>query len=152
MRSYDLAPLYRSTVGFDRLFSLMDQVAGFEQSAQSYPPYNIEKTGENAYRISLAVAGFTEAELSIESEANSLVIRGEKANTPQRDGAYLFQGIASRQFERRFQLADYVSVTSARLENGLLHVELVREVPETKKPRVIPISAPASNTVEHLAA
>ncbi len=152
MRSYDLAPLYRSTVGFDRLFSLMDQVAGFEQSAPSYPPYNIEKTGENAYRISLAVAGFTESELSIESEANSLVIRGEKAGSTQRDGAYLFQGIASRQFERRFQLADYVSVTSARLENGLLHVELVREVPEAKKPRVIPIGAAASNTVEHLAA
>jgi len=152
MRSYDLAPLYRSTVGFDRLFSLMDQVAGFEQSTPSYPPYNIEKTGENAYRISLAVAGFTESELSIESEANSLIIRGEKANSTQRDGAYLFQGIASRQFERRFQLADYVSVTSARLENGLLHVELVREVPEAKKPRVIPIGASASQTVEHLAA
>ena len=152
MRSYDLAPLYRSTVGFDRLFSLMDQVAGFEQSTPSYPPYNIEKTGENAYRISLAVAGFTESELSIESEANSLVIRGEKANSTQRDGAYLFQGIASRQFERRFQLADYVSVTSARLENGLLHVELVREVPEAKKPRVIPIGASVSQTVEHLAA
>jgi molecular chaperone IbpA len=152
MRSYDLAPLYRSTVGFDRLFSLMDQVAGFEQSTPSYPPYNIEKTGENAYRISLAVAGFTESELSIESEANSLIIRGEKANSTQRDGAYLFQGIASRQFERRFQLADYVSVASARLENGLLHVELVREVPEAKKPRVIPIGASASQTVEHLAA
>lgn len=153
MRSYDLAPLYRSTVGFDRLFSLMDQVAGFEQSAPSYPPYNIEKTGENAYRISLAVAGFTEADLLIESEANSLVIRGEKANAAQRETAYLFQGIASRQFERRFQLADYVTVTSARLENGLLHVDLVREVPEAKKPRVIPIAAQASGkTVEHLAA
>lgn len=152
MRSYDLAPLYRSTVGFDRLFSLMDQVAGFEQSAPSYPPYNIEKTGENAYRISLAVAGFTEADLSIEAEPNSLIIRGDKASGAPRDGAYLFQGIASRQFERRFQLADYVSVTSARLENGLLHVELVREVPEARKPRVIPISAPAAQAVEHLAA
>ena len=98
------------------------------------------------------MAGFTESELSIESEANSLIIRGEKANSTQRDGAYLFQGIASRQFERRFQLADYVSVASARLENGLLHVELVREVPEAKKPRVIPIGASASQTVEHLAA
>ncbi|MFY8114699.1 MAG: Hsp20 family protein [Rhabdaerophilum sp.] len=152
MRSYDLAPLYRSTVGFDRLFSLMDQVAGFEQTAPSYPPYNIEKTGENAYRISLAVAGFTEADLSIESEPNSLIIRGEKAGGSARDGAYLFQGIASRQFERRFQLADYVSVNSARLENGLLHVDLVREVPEARKPRVIPIGIPAGQTVEHLAA
>lgn len=154
MRSYDLTPLYRSTVGFDRLFSLMDQVAGFEQSAPSYPPYNIEKTGENAYRISLAVAGFTEADLSIESEPNSLVIRGEKAGNAQRDGTFLFQGIAARQFERRFQLADYVSVTAARLENGLLHVDLVREVPEARKPRVIPINVAAggSKAVEHIAA
>ncbi len=141
MRSYDLAPLYRSTVGFDRLFSLMDQLGGFEQPTQSYPPYNIEKLAENEYRISLAVAGFTEADLTIQFEANSLVIRGEKqANAETRESAFLFQGIAARQFERRFQLADYVSVTSARLENGLLHVDLVREVPEAKKPRIIEIS------------
>lgn len=154
MRSYDLAPLYRSTVGFDRLFSLMDQIGGFEQPTPSYPPYNIEKTGENTYRISLAVAGFTEADLAIQAEENSLVIRGEKkveADRTERD--FLFQGIAARQFERRFQLADYVAVTAARLENGLLHVDLVREVPETKKPRVIPIGAGASpKTVEQIAA
>jgi molecular chaperone IbpA len=152
MRSFDLAPLYRSTVGFDRLFSLIDQVAGFEQAAPSYPPYNIEKTGENAYRISLAVAGFTEADLAIHSEPNLLVVRGEKANQPQRDGAFLFQGIAARQFERRFQLADYVTVTAAKLENGLLHIDLVREVPEAKKPRVIPIGTPGHKTVEQIAA
>ncbi|HUN12247.1 MAG TPA: Hsp20 family protein [Rhabdaerophilum sp.] len=154
MRSFDLAPLYRSTVGFDRLFSLMDQVGGFEQPTQSYPPYNIEKTGENAYRISLAVAGFTEADLTIQAEENSLIIRGEKKVEADRaEREFLFQGIAARQFERRFQLADYVAVTAARLENGLLHVDLVREVPEAKKPRVIPIGeAVGLKTVEQIAA
>lgn len=156
MRHYDLAPLYRSTVGFDRLFSLMDQLGGFDQPAASYPPYNIEKLGENEYRISLAVAGFTEADLSIQSEANALVIRGEKtADGEKSAGEVLFQGIAARQFERRFQLADYVSVAGARLANGLLHVDLVREVPEAKKPRVIPIGSgdkPALKTVEQIAA
>lgn len=156
MRHYDLAPLYRSTVGFDRLFSLMDQLGGFDQPAASYPPYNIEKLGENEYRISLAVAGFTEADLSIQSEANALVIRGEKtADGEKSAGEVLFQGIAARQFERRFQLADYVSVAGARLANGLLHVDLVREVPEAKKPRVIPIGTgdtPAFKTVEQIAA
>ncbi|OYU49749.1 MAG: molecular chaperone [Rhizobiales bacterium PAR1] len=156
MRHYDLAPLYRSTVGFDRLFSLMDQLGGFDQPAASYPPYNIEKLGENEYRISLAVAGFTEADLSIQSEANALVIRGEKtADGEKSAGEVLFQGIAARQFERRFQLADYVTVAGARLANGLLHVDLVREVPEAKKPRVIPIGTgdkPAFKTVEQIAA
>lgn len=154
MRSYDLAPLYRSTVGFDRLFSLMDQVAGYEQSTQTYPPYNIEKTGENAYRISLAVAGFTEADLTLQAEPNSLVIRGEKkAEAGKGETDFLFQGIAARQFERRFQLADYVSVTGARLENGLLHVELVREVPEARKPRIIPIGdGKGPKAVEQIAA
>ena len=153
MRSYDLAPLYRSTVGFDRLFSLMDQLGAFEQPTQSYPPYNIEKLSESEYRISLAVAGFTEADLTIQFEANSLVIRGEKKAEAGKDAAFLFQGIAARQFERRFQLADYVSVAAARLENGLLHVDLVREVPEAKKPRIIPISgAETVKTVEQIAA
>ena len=154
MRSYDLAPLYRSTVGFDRLFSLMDQLGAFEQSTPSYPPYNIEKLSESEYRISLAVAGFTEADLTIQSEPNSLVIRGEKnAESEKKDAAFLFQGIAARQFERRFQLADYVSVAAARLENGLLHVDLVREIPEARKPRVIPIGGVAPlKTVEQIAA
>lgn len=153
MRSYDLTPLYRSTVGFDRLFSLMDQLGAFEQPAQSYPPYNIEKLSENEYRISLAVAGFSESDLTIQSEANALLIRGEKkADAGNADSDFLFQGIAARQFERRFQLADYVSVASARLENGLLHVDLVREVPEAKKPRIIKIGDASFKTVEQIAA
>jgi molecular chaperone IbpA len=139
MRTFDLAPLYRSTVGFDRLFSMLDQASGLE-SAPTYPPYNIERTGENAYRISVAVAGFGESELSLESKENTLTIRGEKKEkTDEPKGEVLYQGIAGRAFERRFQLADHVQVTGAALENGLLHVDLVREIPEAKKPRQIPI-------------
>src|SRR3954469_16797109 len=138
MRTFDLAPLYRSTVGFDRLFSMLDG-AGFEQPP-TYPPYNIERTGDNAYRISLAVAGFADNELTIESKENTLTIRGEKQEkSDEAQGEVLYQGIAARAFERRFQLADYVQVTGAKLENGLLHVDLVREIPEAKKPRQIPI-------------
>jgi molecular chaperone IbpA len=140
MRHFDLSPLYRSTVGFDRLFSLFDQVAGTENGA-TYPPYNIERTGENSYRITVAVAGFSEADLMIETRENTLSIRGG------RDGAkaeadkteVLYQGIAARAFERRFQLADHVNVTGASLANGLLHVDLTREIPEAQKPRQIPI-------------
>jgi molecular chaperone IbpA len=143
MRTFDLAPLYRSTVGFDRLFSLLDQAAGFE-SAPSYPPYNIERTGDNAYRITVAVAGFSEAELSIEVKEGTLAIRGEKQATENgKDGQVLYQGIAARAFERRFQLADHVEVKGAALENGLLHVDLVREIPEAMKPRSIPIGGGA---------
>jgi len=137
MRTFDLAPLYRSTVGFDRLFSMLDG-AGFEQ-APTYPPYNIERTGDNAYRITIAVAGFAENELTIESKENTLTIRGEKQEKSENEGEVLYQGIAARAFERRFQLADYVQVTGAQLANGLLHVDLVRELPEAKKPRQIPI-------------
>jgi molecular chaperone IbpA len=140
MRHYDLAPLYRSGVGFDRLFSLIDQVDAFDQPTTAYPPYNIEKTGENTYRITLAVAGFSPDELALESHENALLVRGEKQACPQ-SRAFLHQGIAARAFERRFQLADYVSVAHAALENGLLHIDLVREVPETKKPRRIEIAA-----------
>jgi molecular chaperone IbpA len=136
MRTFDLAPLYRSTVGFDRLFSMLD---GAVESAPTYPPYNIERTGDNAYRISIAVAGFSENDLTIESKENTLTIRGEKLKSDETKGEVLYQGIAARTFERRFQLADYVQVTGAKLENGLLHVELVREIPEAKKPRQIPI-------------
>ena len=140
MRTFDLAPLYRSTVGFDRLFSMLD---GFE-AAPGYPPYNIERTGENAYRISIAVAGFAENELTIESKENTLTIRGEKQEkSEENNGEVLYQGIAARAFERRFQLADYVQVTGAKLENGLLHVDLVREIPEAKKPRKIAIGSVA---------
>jgi len=135
MRTFDLSPLYRSTVGFDRLFSMMD---GFD-SAPGYPPYNIERTGENDYRVSVAVAGFGEDDLSIEAKENTLTIKGGKQNKDEQTGEVLYQGIAARAFERVFQLADHVVVKNARLENGLLHVELVREIPEAKKPRQIPI-------------
>jgi molecular chaperone IbpA len=140
MRTFDLAPLYRSTVGFDRLFSMLDQVAGYDGASSSYPPYNIERTGENAYRITVAVAGFADDELSIEAKASTLTIRGEKqAKSDEKTGELLYQGIAARAFERVFQLADHVEVKGAALENGLLHVDLVREVPEAMKPRQIQI-------------
>ena len=135
MRTFDLAPLYRSTVGFDRLFSMLD---GFE-TAPGYPPYNIERTGENDYRVSVAVAGFGEKDLSIEAKENTLTIKGAKQSKEERDGEVLYQGIAARTFERVFQLADHVQVKNASLENGLLHVDLVREIPEAMKPRQIPI-------------
>ena len=137
MRTFDLAPLYRSTVGFDRLFSMLD---GFETSAPGYPPYNIERTGENDYRISVAVAGFADNELSIESKENTLTVKGEKQTKEETNGEVLYQGIAARAFERAFQLADYVVVKGASLENGLLHINLVREIPEAKKPRQIAIN------------
>jgi molecular chaperone IbpA len=139
MRQFDLAPLYRNTVGFDRLFSMLDQLVGVE-SAPTYPPYNIERTGENAYRISVAVAGFTDADLSLEVKENALTLKGEKKVSEERSGEVLYQGIAARSFERRFQLADGVQVTGAALEIGLLHVDLVREIPEAKKPRRIEIA------------
>jgi molecular chaperone IbpA len=138
MRTFDLTPLYRSTVGFDRMFSLLDQ--GVEGAAPGYPPYNIERTGDNEYRVTVAVAGFSEAELSIVAKENTLTIRGEKnAKEEENRGDVLYQGIAARAFERVFQLADFVQVKGAKLENGLLHVDLVREIPEAKKPRTIPI-------------
>jgi molecular chaperone IbpA len=140
MRHFDLSPLYRSTVGFDRLLSLLDQTAGADV-ASPYPPYNIERTGENAYRITLAVAGFGEEDLSIEVKENALLIRGSK-EPRQNEGQQpeiLHQGIAARAFERRFQLAEHMEVTGAHLRNGLLHVELVRQIPEAQKPRRIQI-------------
>lgn len=140
MRTFDLAPLYRNTVGFDRLFSLLDSVGGVD-AAPTYPPYNIERTGENAYRITVAVAGFTETDLGIEVKENTLTLKGEKkASETSENGQLLYRGIAARAFERRFQLADHVEVKGAVLENGLLHVDLVRNIPETEKPRAIPIA------------
>src|SRR6202140_3990505 len=140
--SFDFAPFHRSTVGFDRLFSMLDQVSGGDGSVPSYPPYNIERSDDNSYRILVAVAGFTDADLSIEAKENTLTIRGEKqANDEEKTGDLLYKGIAERTFERRFQLADHVAVKSARLENGLLHVDLVREIPEAMKPRAIPIAS-----------
>ena len=142
MRTFDFAPFYRSTVGFDRLFSTLDQLVGVDGSVPGYPPYNIERSGDNAFRISVAVAGFTDADLSIETKENRLTIRGEKqANDKEKTGDVLYKGIAERTFERGFQLADYVQVKSASLENGLLHVDLVREIPEAMKPRAIPIAS-----------
>ena len=143
MRTFDLAPLYRSTVGFDRFFSLLDQATGFEGATPGYPPYNIERTGENDYRITIAVAGFAEPELFIEAKENTLTVRGEKQAKEEKAGDVLYQGIAARALERVFQLADFVLVKGASLENGLLHVDLVREIPEAKKPRSIPINSGA---------
>jgi molecular chaperone IbpA len=144
MRTYDLTPFYRSTVGFDRLFSLLDQATA--DGSPGYPPYNIERTGENAYRITVAVSGFAQNELSIVAKENTLTIKGEKvANENSKDKAeVLYRGIAARTFERAFQLADFVQVKNASLEHGLLHVDLVREIPEAKKPRSIPITSGSS--------
>jgi molecular chaperone IbpA len=140
MRHFDLSPLYRSTVGFDRMFNLIDNL-GQVDAGNAYPPYNIERTGENAYRVTMAVAGFSQNDLDIEVKENTLSIRGQKTET-EGDQAreFLHQGIASRAFERRFQLADHVEVKGASLENGLLHVDLEREIPEAMKPRSIAIS------------
>jgi molecular chaperone IbpA len=143
MRNFDLSPLYRSTIGFDRLFSLLDQHSGIESASPTYPPYNIERTGENAYRITVAVAGFADHELSIETRENTLTVRGSKETAQKTEGEkreVLYQGIAARAFERRFQLADHVSATGATSENGLLHIDLVREVPEAQKPRTLTIN------------
>ncbi len=156
MRTFDLAPFYRSTVGFDRLFSLLDQANGLD-GAPGYPPYNIERTGDNAYRISIAVAGFAESELSIVAKENTLTVRGEKAAVDagkDDQGQVLYRGIAARTFERVFQLADFVEVKKATLENGLLHVDLVREIPEAMKPKTVPIttSVKESKVIENQAA
>jgi len=141
MRHIDFSPFYRSTVGFDRLFSMLDSM-GQPESAQTYPPYNIERTGEDAYRITMAVAGFGEDELELEAHRNVLTVKGEKAEQNDGEGAeLLYRGIAGRTFERRFQLADHVEVNGAGLKNGLLHIDLVREVPEELKPRRISIVA-----------
>src|SRR5688500_11628073 len=138
MRTFDLTPLYRSTVGFDRLFDMLD---GGLEAAPGYPPYNIERTGENDYRISVAVAGFGEQDLSLETKENTLTIKGEKQQQKEEKNGneVIYQGNAARDLERVYQLADHVQVKGAALENGLLHVDLVREIPEAKKPRQIKI-------------
>jgi molecular chaperone IbpA len=146
MRSVDFAPLYRSTVGFDRLFGMLDSL-GQPDQGNTYPPYNIERTGQDAYRISMAVAGFGENEISIEAHRNVLTVKGEKSEETAEGTELLYRGIAGRSFERRFQLADFVEVTGAELKNGLLHVELKRNVPEEMKPRKIAISKVAANSV-----
>ncbi len=152
MRNFDLSPLYRSTVGFDRLFGMLDSAASLENSAPTYPPYNIERTGENAYRITLAVAGFGESDIDIGVKEGTLTVSGAKKEAGESEGReVLYRGIAARSFERRFQLADHVEVKGATLENGLLHVDLVREIPEAMKPRTIAINGkarPAEKQVE----
>jgi molecular chaperone IbpA len=139
MRSYDFSPLFRSTVGFDRLAQLMDSARRTEDSAPSYPPYNIERTGDDTYRITMAVAGFSEGDIEITAQENALSVTGRqpKDEAPR---SLLYRGIAGRPFERRFELAEYIRVTGASLENGLLHIDLVREVPEAVKPRAIKIN------------
>jgi molecular chaperone IbpA len=146
MRTVDFSPLYRSTVGFDRLFSLLDTMGAPDGNVQSYPPYNIERTGETTYRISMAVAGFEDSELTIEAKRNHLTVTGKKAEAEgEDDNAYLYRGIAARGFERRFHTADHVEVTGATLKNGLLHIDLKREIPEELKPRRIAIETAQSN-------
>ena len=147
MRTFDFSPLYRSTIGFDRLVNLLDATTGVDTDA-GYPPYNIERLGETDYRISMAVAGFSEADIGIEVQDARLIVKAEKkaeaAGQPSQT-AYLHRGIAERAFERRFQLADYVEVKGASLSHGLLHVDLVRNVPERLKPRQIAITTPVES-------
>lgn len=148
MNAYDFSPLFRSTVGFDRLARLAESALRVDQNAAGYPPYNIEKTGENGYRISIAVAGFTEDELSIEAKGGELTVVGKKA---ERDDAnYLYRGIATRDFFRKFHLADHVRVEGAHLDNGMLNIELVHELPEAMKPRTVTIErgAPGQPSLE----
>ena len=149
MRGFDYSPFYRATVGFDRVFDLLDSVAG-QATSNGYPPYNIEKAGDNAYRIVMAVAGFAEAELNVTQKENELLVTGQTAQNGQDDRQYLYRGIAGRNFERRFQLADHVKVLGAKLANGLLTIELQREIPEEKKARAIPIAAePVQSAISH---
>lgn len=139
MTTFDFSPLFRTTVGYDRLASLLNSATRLEQGA-GFPPYNIQKAGEDRYRITMAVAGFSQDELSITTENNRLVVSGEKPEEQEgEDNAFLYRGIATRSFERRFNLAEHVRVTGARLDNGLLHIELEREIPEAMKPRSIEI-------------
>lgn len=142
MRSIDLTPLYRSSVGFDRMANVLDALMASDNASAGYPPYNIEKTGEDDYQITLAVAGFGESDIAIETKEGELVISGSKGERqPAETGKVLYRGIAERSFERRFKLADHVRAVGARLENGLLHVELKREIPEALKPRRIAIQS-----------
>jgi len=138
MQHFDFAPLYRSTVGFDRLVQLLDGITGLDNDGSAYPPYNIERLGDNEYRITMAVAGFSDPEISIEVKEQTLSVKGEKKPV-DKERSFLHRGIATRTFERRFQLADHVEVKGADLKDGLLHVDLIRNVPERLKPRQIAI-------------
>lgn len=147
MRPIDFTPLYRSTVGFDRLFNLLDSVTGFDEGVQAYPPYNIERLGENEYRITMAVAGFGQDEIRVEVKEQTLSVTGAK-KAEEKDRQFLYRGIAARSFERRFQLADHMEVKGADLKDGLLHIDLVRNVPERLKPRTIAIGNGQTKQVE----
>lgn len=147
MNTIDLSPLYRSTIGFDRLGALLDTALRADQASAGYPPYNIEATGENRYGITLAVAGFEENELEIQTERGVLTVRGKKADEGK-ERRYLHQGIATRAFERKFSLADHVEVTGAQLNNGLLTISLVKEIPEAMKPKSIAINSDR-NLIQH---
>ena len=141
MRHYDFAPLYRATVGFDQIADLMDRVLANDVSQPGYPPYNIEKTADDAYRISIAVAGFSDDDLTVEVKEGALLVSARKSENDE-GRTYLHRGIATRAFERRFHLADHVRVTGATHENGMLHIDLMREIPEALKPRRIEIARP----------
>ena len=138
MTNFDFSPLYRTTVGFDHLSTLLDNIHRSDRAANSYPPYNIELINENNYQITMAVSGFNSDELSIKSEQRTLTVKGQK-HPDENSRNYLHQGIAARNFERKFQLADHIEITGAQLENGLLHIDLAREIPEAMKPKTIPI-------------
>lgn len=140
MRNFDLAPLYRATVGFDQIAEMMDRVLASDVNQPTYPPYNIEKTADDAYRISVAVAGFSSKDLSVEVKEGALVVAARKASDDDESRSFLHRGIATRAFERKFQLADHVRVTGASHADGMLHIDLVREVPEALKPRRIEIT------------
>lgn len=147
MQRLDFSPLYRSTVGYDRLFSRLDNLVG--EDAKSYPPYNIERTGDDTYRVTIAVAGFASGDIAIETKENSLQVKGARpGGTDDKQREFLHRGIAERAFDLRFQLADHVEVSGAALENGLLHIDLKRELPESKRPRQIEIKGNGSQTIE----
>ncbi|WP_305967858.1 MULTISPECIES: Hsp20 family protein [unclassified Mameliella] len=147
MRHFDFAPLYRATVGFDQIADLMDRVLASDNAQPGYPPYNIEKTADDAYRISIAVAGFADEDLSVEVKEQALVVSARKADNDE-GKSFLHRGIATRAFERRFHLADHVRVQGATHENGMLHIDLKREIPEALKPRRIAIAKPEAQMVE----
>jgi len=148
MRSFDFAPLSRSTIGFDRMMQLFDDATRLDEGESSYPPYNIEKLGDDSYRITMAVAGFGESDLSVTQQANSLLVAGRKQG--EENSQYLHHGLAARAFNRRFDLADFIKVSGASLVNGLLSIDLVREVPEAMKPRSITIENRPAPTLKQV--
>ncbi len=150
MHHHDLTPLLRATVGFDRMMTMLDTAKRVDNTASNFPPYNIEKTDEDAYRITMALAGFSEDELEVTLKENSLLVIGQKDKEPDQTATYLHQGIANRSFQKSFDLADHIKVTGANLENGLLIIDLAREIPESKKPKSIPIMTSIGNKPELL--